>query len=178
MGVTDLELELVSSFKNYFIKQWIDGSQSLSIFYNDVTTNNGAECYHNTLKSYIKTSHPNTWKFMSAMDKVMSDYDLEVKRLDDGLKITRLPKIKPRKNAKFRTEYKTKYLNRIYSPLEYINAISLIIGGQNQHKQNISNEQTALLDEENPVSSRDEELREIKCHVCLEKMGENFALIH
>ena len=52
------------------------------------------------------------------------------------------------------------------------------IGGQNQHKQNISNEQTALLDEENPVSSRDEELRETKCHVCLEKMGENFALLH
>ena len=176
--VTDLELELVSSFKNYFIKQWIDGSQSLSIFYNEVTTNNGAECYHNTLKSYIKTSHPNTWKFMSTMDKVKSDYDLEVKRLDDGLEITRLPKIKSRKNAELRTQYKTKYLNRIYSPLEYINAISLTIGGQNQHKQNISNEQTALLDEENPASSRDEELREIKCHVCLEKMGENFALLH
>ena len=46
---------------------------------------------------------------MSAMDKVMSDYDLEVKRLDDGLEITRLPKIKSRKNAELRTEYKTKY---------------------------------------------------------------------
>ena len=80
---------------------------------------------------------------MSAMNKVMSDYDLEVKRLNDGLEITRLPKIKSRKNAELRTEYKTKYLNRIYSPLEYINAISFPIGGQNQHQQNISNEQTA-----------------------------------
>ena len=35
LGVTDLELELVSSFKKYFIKQWID----------EVTTNNVAECY-------------------------------------------------------------------------------------------------------------------------------------
>ena len=118
VGVTDLELELVSSFKKYFIKTWIDGSQSLSIFYNEVTTNNGAESYHNTRKSYIKTNHPNTWKFMSAMDKVMSDYDLEVKRLDDGLEITRLPKLKSRKNVELRTEYKTKYLNKIYSPLE------------------------------------------------------------
>ena len=49
---------------------------------------------------------------------------------------------------------------------------------QNQHKQNISNEQTALLDDENPVSSRDEELREIKCHVCLEKMDKNYPLLH
>ena len=97
LGLTDLELELVSSFKMYFIKQWIDGSQGLSIFYNEVTTNNGAESYHNTLKTYIKTNHPNTWKFMSAMDKILSDYDLEVKRLDDGLEITRLPKLKSRK---------------------------------------------------------------------------------
>ena len=75
--------------------------QSFSIIkYNAVTTNNGAECYHNTLKSYIKKSHPNAWKLTSAMDKVMSDYDLEVKKLDDGLEITRLPKIKSRKNAK------------------------------------------------------------------------------
>ena len=104
---------------------------------------------------------------MSVMDKVMCDYDLEVKRLADGLEIARLPKIKSCKNAELRTEYKTEYLNEIYSPIEYINAISLTIGGQIQHKQNISNEQTALLDEENPVSSRDEELREIKCHVLL-----------
>ena len=99
---------------------------------------------------------------MSAMDKVLSDYDLEVRRLDNGLEITRLHKLKSRKNAELRTEYKTKLLNKIYSPLEYINAISLTIGDQNQRKQNISSEQTALLDEEDPVSSRDEELSEIK----------------
>ena len=52
-----------------------------------------------TLKTYIKTNQPNTWKFMSIMDKVLYDYDLEVKRLDDGLEITRLPKLKSRKNA-------------------------------------------------------------------------------
>ena len=65
----------------------------MSIFYNEVTTNNGTESYHNTLKSFIKTNHPNTWKFMSAMDKLMSDYDLVVKRLDDGLETIRLHKL-------------------------------------------------------------------------------------
>ena len=34
MGATNLELELMSSFKNYFLKLWIDGSQSLFILYN------------------------------------------------------------------------------------------------------------------------------------------------
>ena len=34
---------------------------------------------------------------MLAMDKVLSDYDLEAKRLNDALEITRLPKLKSRK---------------------------------------------------------------------------------
>ena len=41
--------------------------QSLSLFYNEVTINNGAESY-NTLKSNIKTNNPNPSNFMSAMD--------------------------------------------------------------------------------------------------------------
>ena len=36
---------------------------------------------------------------MSSMDRVMRDYDLELKRLDDGLQITRMPKLKSRSNA-------------------------------------------------------------------------------
>ena len=115
---------------------------------------------------------------MSAKEIVMSDYYLEVKILYGGFEITSLLKIKSRKKTELRTEYKTKYLNKIYSPLEYISAISLTIGGQIQHKQKISSEQTAQLDEENPVSNKDEELRELRCHVCLEKQEECFALLH
>ena len=44
--------------------------------------------------------------------------------------------------------------------------------------QNTSSDQTTLSDDEDPVSSRDDEFREIKCHVCLGKQGENFALLH
>ena len=105
-GLTDVELQLVNSFKKYFTKTWINGSENLSVFYNEVTTNNGAESYHNTLRSYLKSIHPNIWKFMSSMDKVMCDYDLELKRLDDGLQITRMPKLKSRSNADFRMQYK------------------------------------------------------------------------
>ena len=42
---------------------------------------------------------------MSSMDKVMCDYDLELK-LDDGLQITRMPKLKSRSNVDFRMQYK------------------------------------------------------------------------
>ena len=102
----NLELELVNTFKRYFAKTWIDGNQSLSVFYTDVMTNNGAESYHNTLRSYLKINHPNIWKFMSSMYKLFSDYDLEVRRLDDGLQIIRIAKVKTRMNADIRTRHK------------------------------------------------------------------------
>ena len=48
---------------------------------------------------------------MTNLKNVMSDYDLEVRRLIDGLETTRNPNPKSRLNAEPRTEYKTKYLN-------------------------------------------------------------------
>ena len=106
-GLTDVEMQLVNSFKKYFMKTWINVSESLSVFYNEVTTNNGAESYHDTLRSYLKSIHPNIWKFITSMDKVMCDYDLELKRLHDGSQMTRMPKLKSRPNAGLRMEYKT-----------------------------------------------------------------------
>ena len=49
-GLTDVDLKLINSFKKYFTKTWIDGNESLSVFYNKTTTNNGVQSYHNTLK--------------------------------------------------------------------------------------------------------------------------------
>ena len=54
---------------------------------------------------------------MTSMDKVLCDYDWESKKLDDGLQITRMPKLKSRSNADLRMQYKTKYLNKKYSAL-------------------------------------------------------------
>ena len=61
-GLSEPELELVDLFKRYFVKNWIDGSHNLSVFLTEVMTNNGAEFYHNTLRSYLKTDHPNIWE--------------------------------------------------------------------------------------------------------------------
>ena len=38
--LNDHELKIVGSFKKYFLKTWIDGSESLSVFYYEFNTNN------------------------------------------------------------------------------------------------------------------------------------------
>ena len=57
---------------------------------------------------------------MLALQSVMADYDLELRRLDNGLEITRAPKKKTILNLQQRTEFKTRYLNGICTPLEYM----------------------------------------------------------
>ena len=115
---------------------------------------------------------------MSSMDKVMSDYDLEIKRLDEGLQITRTPKVKTRLNVDLRLHYKTKYLNKEYSPSEYINSISSTVGKENVK---VLTEQINL-DPEYSESSADEDTTtdegstSLRCYVCLLKRGENCSI--
>ena len=122
-GLTDNELQLVSTFKKYISKNWMNGSENLSVFYYEFSTNNGAESYHKSLNGYIKTNHPNIWKFLSSLNNIMDDYDLEQRRLGNGLEISRPPKLKNRLKKALRNEYKTKYLNSTYTALELVNCI-------------------------------------------------------
>ena len=101
------------------------------------------------------------------LENVMSDYDLEVRRLVDGLETTRNPNPKSRLNAELRTEYKTKYLNGTYTAIEYLNFISLTIGGENKSVRLLSttNELHSINGESD--SSDYEETIETRCYVCL-----------
>ena len=58
----------------------------------------------------------------------MTDNDLEIRRLYNGLTITRTPKPKIILNNQRRIEYKTKYLNAI----QYLKCISSTIGIENK----------------------------------------------
>ena len=69
----------------------MDGWINISVFYYETATNNGAETYHKSLKTYIKSSHPNIWKFMECLNNVISDHDLELQRLLNGHATTRGP---------------------------------------------------------------------------------------
>ena len=46
---------------------------------------------------------------MASLDTVMFDYDLEIRRLNKGLEITRRPNPKSRLNAELRTQYETNF---------------------------------------------------------------------
>ena len=80
LSITELlesEKNMVIVFRTYFNKTWLSGNINLSVFYYEQATNNGAESYHKTLKSYIKTAHPNIWRFMDSLNNIISDYDIE-----------------------------------------------------------------------------------------------------
>ena len=110
-------------------------------FYYQFSTNNNAESYHKSLKSSIKTSHPNIWKFLSSLEAKILDFDLEIRRLEEGLETTRGSNPKSRKNTDLRNQYKTKYLNGVFTAIEYINAISSTIGKENKTKVNLNDQE-------------------------------------
>ena len=62
----------------------------------------------------------------------MTDYGLEIRRLNNGIAITRAPKPRVLLNSQRRNEYKTKYLNGKYTALEYVKYISSTIGSENK----------------------------------------------
>ena len=98
---TELELDLIHSLKRYFAKIWFNGGENMSVFYSDTMTNNEAEPSHKFKKILYENKSPNVRKFVISMNKVLADYDLELKRLENGLQVTRVPKLKTRLNGDF-----------------------------------------------------------------------------
>ena len=125
---------LITTFKRYYKKSWILGEKNLSVLSSEHATNNGAETFHEILKSVVKVHHPNSWKFVSDMKKIIIDSDSEYQRLEQGLNITRNPKRNHIVNVQFRKECKRKLMNGIYSNQQYLHSISITIG--NIGKQN------------------------------------------
>ena len=95
-GLTNNKLQYVRISKKYISKNWMNRSESLSVFHDEFTTNNGAESYHKSLNGYIKTNHPNTWKFISSLNNITRDYYLKQRILENRLEITRPPRVKNR----------------------------------------------------------------------------------
>ena len=85
------EIAKVQRMGNYIKRQWIDKvlSEELSIWDQEMSTNNGAENYHRRLKSIIKTNKPRIWNFPDTMNDIILDTDNELARLHRGLTITR-----------------------------------------------------------------------------------------
>ena len=124
----DSAKELIKKFRTYLNRTWISGNVSLSVFYYENATNNGPESYHKSLKSYIKTPHPNVWKLMAYLNNIITDNDIEFQRLVENKETTTEANSCTKANRAKRNECKEKYLNGFYSAGEYLDAISLPIG--------------------------------------------------
>ena len=172
--IDDSTKELITKFRMYLNRTWITGNINLSVFYYENTTNNGVESYHKSLKSYIKTPHPNIWKFMACLDNIIADNDIEFQRLLQNKETTRGANSCTKAKIEKRNECKEKYLNGCYSAIEYLNEISLTIGREhlNPYTSFKESEITNENEVEQYISSP------VQCHVCLMPRESNFALLH
>ena len=87
--LNDTEKANIDKLKRYFTNRWLGqvSSDELSIFDAKSTTNNGAESYHAKLKTRVQTIHPRIWSFLSVLNEIIVDTDLEVEILLSGKKI-------------------------------------------------------------------------------------------
>ena len=150
-------------------RQWIDKvpSEELSIWDQEMSTNNGAENYHGRLKSIIKTNKPRIWNFLDTMYGIILDTDNEFARLHRGLTITRALKKTSILTQQHRNKCKERLVDGIYNPLHYVQAIShTILSFSNANlEHHSSDEEGEMTDTEEPVM--DTPISNSLCAVCL-----------
>ena len=116
--------------QKYFKRRWLRliCPEELSIFDAQLSTNNGAECYHSKLKGRVKCGHPRIWNFMAILNEIIMDTDNEIGRLCSGKDISRTRKRLNILNAERRSTCKLKLTTGSYNTWEYLEAISHTIG--------------------------------------------------
>ena len=111
--------------KTYLRKQWIikTSANELSIYKSSQTTNNGAEIYHAKLKAEIVVSHPRIWYFIQILNDIITDTDLDVEHLRNGIEISRPRKKKNIANDMLRSQCKRKLEEGVYTTEQYLFAL-------------------------------------------------------
>ena len=122
-SVNDTEKASIDKLHGYYTKRWLGqvNSDELSIFDVKSTTNNGAGSYHAKLQRRIQTSQPQIWSFLSILNEIIKDTNLDFERLCSVKEISR-----PRKlmNEERRLAYKDEFQNGNYTPLQFLEAIN------------------------------------------------------
>ena len=95
MTLGSAEKDNLDKLKRYFNKRWLCQvrPEELFIFEAKSTTNNGAESYHAKLKATVQTGHPRIWNFLTILNQIIMDTDLEFARLSNGIEISRPRKL-------------------------------------------------------------------------------------
>ena len=116
---------MIKKFERYNQKHWLTriGPSQLSILLSKVTTNNGAESYHARINQTFKCNHPNIWYFCDTLNKIITDTDIDITRLNNGLNISRNQKQNQIVKEELRESSKQNLVNGVYTPIEYINVL-------------------------------------------------------
>ena len=79
--------ENFAGFKDYILGQWQNNSnishETLSVFECQNRIDNGCECYHAKLKSWIKVHRPSFWTFVFNFNRVLDFYHQEYLKLSE-----------------------------------------------------------------------------------------------
>ena len=85
--------------------------------------NNGAESYHAKITTTFKSNHPNIWNFCETFNDIITDSDIDIARLNNGLDISRSQKREQILKGQQMESCKQKLSNGIYTPSEYIDTL-------------------------------------------------------
>ena len=169
--LTDTDRVNLDKLKRYFTKRWLCqvSPEELSVFDIKSTTNNGAESYHAKLKTRIQAGHPRIWKFLTVLNEIIADTDLDYARLSSGNEISRPRKLKNIINDERRSTFKNQLINGNFTPWEYLEAISSTIG-KNVNNFGYTDDSEDITDTDNlEVEDNPESTICHNCVICLNR---------
>jgi hypothetical protein len=129
LNLDALDTAKLQNFKSYVRTQWLVNFNPTDIAVHDfeAATNNGAESWHSKLKSRMKVSHPNIWKFVRVLNNMIADSQNDIARLNNGLELTRPRKLETVKILRRRNCCKERLTNGTYTPLQFLFAVSFTV---------------------------------------------------
>ena len=88
--------QLMQQLLRYVDRQWLKkasiGPTRLSVRDNTSRTNNAMESFHAALRQRVKVAHPNLYTFLGHLQRMTTDQQTEIERVNRGLTIRRAKK--------------------------------------------------------------------------------------
>lgn len=120
---TEMESELLMNAHAYMIQQWKPKAELISVFNCARRTNNSMESMHSLMLKRFGT-HPGFWSFLSSLNDNISSTIVMTERLNGGLPLGRLRKVKHFQNDARIAQLAQQLNTKRISPMEYLSAVS------------------------------------------------------
>ncbi len=168
------QMPLIESFKRYYRRQWLNNEtpQDLSVYEENIKTNNGSESNHAQFKRIIKSHRPNLWAFHVALNNIMADSSIDLERVANGTPVASRPKPSFVRNEQCRANAKIRLEAGEYNPMAYLYCVSHGFDGHLQRlgdrmvdgDSDASEDEQPGADEEN--GRGEDRAGELRCEVC------------